>query len=55
LSLSVRFISPGEGLETERQNLTLRRTRSVRLEGLATTRLLPPFETPRFARLLRVR
>jgi hypothetical protein len=37
-------------------DLTLRSERRERLEGWQQTRcVLPPFETPRFARLLRVR
>src|SRR4029077_7893005 len=37
-----------------RDYLTLRRARSARLEGWATADLFPPFETRRFAALLRV-
>ena len=36
-------------------HLTLRSARRARLEGWDTSRLLPSFETPRFARLLRMR
>jgi hypothetical protein len=39
----------------QRDDLTLRSARRARLEGWATTGLLPPFETHRCAMLLRVR
>src|SRR4051812_39860227 len=54
VGLDLRFVLArlGHEFRTPRAPLTLRSERSERLEGWAAVLPLPPFETPRYARLL---